>query len=64
MFSHANKALEVRCVRACVRARVCLSHHGAAVGPAEVVVEHLIVEADPLVVLAQTCHAAKHNTLT
>lgn len=33
----------------------CLSHHGIAVGPSEVPLEHLVVEAEPLVVAAQTC---------
>ena len=33
------------------------SYQRVAVGPAEVAVVHLIVQADPLVVLAQTCDA-------
>lgn len=31
------------------------SHQGIAVGPSEVPLEHLVVEAEPLVVAAQTC---------
>lgn len=32
-----------------------MSHHGAAVGPPEVPLVHPVVEADPLVIAAQTC---------
>lgn len=32
-----------------------MSHHGIAVSPSEVPLEHFIVEAEPLVVTAQTC---------
>lgn len=39
-----------------------MSHHGIAVGPSEVPLEHLVVEAEPLVVAAQTCEGAKRET--
>lgn len=32
-----------------------MSHHRIAVGPSEVPLEHLVVEAEPLVVASQTC---------
>lgn len=32
-----------------------MSHHRSAVRPSEVSLEHLVVEADPLVIVAQTC---------
>lgn len=32
-----------------------VSHHRIAVGPSEVPLEHLVVEAEPLVVASQTC---------
>lgn len=48
-------------VRPCLsRLKTCesnLSYHRVAISPSEVVVKHLIIEANPLVVLSQTCHA-------
>lgn len=36
-------------------------HHWIAVGPSEVPLEHLVVEAKPLVVASQTCVGGKAN---
>lgn len=49
-----------------LRLKTCesnLSYHRVAISPSEVVVKHLIIEANPLVVLSQTCHAVNNETV-
>lgn len=58
-FTLATASTEVTCdKRRGLHANIHLlhvSHHGAAVGPPEVPLEHPVVEADPLVIAAQPC---------
>lgn len=41
-----------------------LSYHWLAISPSEVSLKHLVVEAKPLVVTAQTCRGKEHQSLS